>query len=251
MVADFEVKHPSEPMLNVPTVVVATLAVLALVHAVRMFVLSAEADLEFILTFAFIPVRYEASLLLGASLPGGFGADIWTFVTYALIHADLMHLGFNVAWLLPFGSALARRFGTWRFLAFLVVVSAAGALAHLVSHPAQMVPMVGASAAISGCMAAAMRFALQQGGPLGLWRPSDRDAYRVPVASLWATLSNPRYLAFLAVWFGLNALFGMGTVPIAGDGQVVAWQAHIGGFLAGLFLFSLFDPVGSDAHSGR
>jgi membrane associated rhomboid family serine protease len=92
-------------------------------------------------------------------------------------------------------------------------------------------------------MAAAMRFALQQGGPLGLWRPHDRDAYRVPVAPLWVTLRNPRYLIFLAVWFGLNALFGMGTIPIAGDGQVVAWQAHIGGFLAGLILFALFDPV--------
>jgi membrane associated rhomboid family serine protease len=233
-------------MLNVPPVVAVLLAALVLVHAVRMLVLSEAADLEFLFTFAFIPARYD-NLFGALPFPGGRGADVWTFVTYALIHADLMHLGFNIAWLLPFGTALARRFGTWRFLAFSVVVSAAGALAHLVSHAGQMVPMVGASAAISGCMAASMRFALQQGGPLGLWRPSDRDAYRVPVASLWATLTNPRYLAFLAVWFGLNFLFGMGTIPIAGDGQVVAWQAHIGGFLAGLFLFSLFDPVPTEA----
>ena len=38
-------------------------------------------------------------------LPGGFGAQIWTFFTYALLHADLMHLGFNAVWLLAFGSA--------------------------------------------------------------------------------------------------------------------------------------------------
>jgi membrane associated rhomboid family serine protease len=237
-------------MLNVPTVVVATLAALALVHALRIFVLSNEADVEFLFAFAFIPARYEWSVFAGGSFPGGRGAEFWTFVTYALIHADLMHLGFNAAWLLPFGSALARRFGNVRFLVFLAVAAAAGAVAHLISHPGQMVPMVGASAAISGCMAGAMRFALQQGGPLGLWRPSNRDAYRVPAASLMATLRNPRYLIFLAVWFGLNILFGLGSLPIAGDGQDVAWQAHIGGFLAGLFLFSLFDPVGSRADAG-
>ena len=43
---------------------------------------------------------------------------------------------------------------------------------------------------------------------------------------------------------GLNALFGLGAVSIGSQpGQAIAWQAHIGGFLAGLFLFSAFDPV--------
>ena len=55
-------------------------------------------------------------------------------------------------------------------------------------------------------------------------------------------LSDPRVLAFLAVWFGINILFGLGSQSITGDNEVVAWQAHIGGFLAGLLLFSWFDP---------
>ena len=41
----------------------------------------------------------------------------------------------------------------------------------------------------------------------------------------------------------LNALFGLGTLPIAGEGQEIAWQAHIGGFVAGLHLFNAFDPA--------
>jgi membrane associated rhomboid family serine protease len=45
------------------------------------------------------------------------------------------------------------------------------------------------------------------------------------------------------VWFGVNILFGMGTIATPGVEQAVAWQAHIGGFLAGLILFALFDPV--------
>ena len=60
--------------------------------------------------FGFIPKRYD-SALLAAGFPGGEGARVWTFVTYSLLHANLSHIGFNVLWLLPFGSALARRFG--------------------------------------------------------------------------------------------------------------------------------------------
>jgi len=65
----------------------------------------------------------------------------------------------------------------------------------------------------------------------------------VPAAPLKATLRDPRFLIFLGVWIGLNALFGLGTVAMPGAGQEIAWQAHIGGFLAGLLLFNVFDPV--------
>jgi hypothetical protein len=93
-------------------------------------------------------------------------------------------------------------------------------------------------------MAAAMRFVFQAGGPLGAWRVGDRDAYRVPAASLFATFRDSRFLLFLAAWIGLNALFGLGIVSFGGEeGQEIAWQAHIGGFFAGLLLFAAFDPV--------
>jgi membrane associated rhomboid family serine protease len=232
-------------MFNVPPVVVATVAVLVLVHALRMLVLTDAEDVRFLLTFAFIPARYDIDLVNGGSFPGGFGADLWTFFTYAFLHADLLHIGLNLAWLLPFGAALARRFGAWRYVAFMLVVAAAGAFAHLVTHRGAMVPMIGASAAISGAMAAALRFVFQQGAPLGLWR-ADRnaDAYRMPASSLMATLRNPRFLMFLAVWVGLNALFGLGSVSMGQEaGQEIAWQAHLGGFAAGLLLFNVFDPV--------
>ena len=57
-------------------------------------------------------------------------------------------------------------------------------------------------------------------------------------------LRNPRVLIFLALWFGLNLLFGIGGMGLVAEGQSVAWQAHIGGFVAGLLLFSAFDPIG-------
>ena len=65
----------------------------------------------------------------------------------------------------------------------------------------------------------------------------------VPGQPLSRALRNPRVLAFLGVWFGVNIIFGVGSIAIGVDGVSVAWQAHIGGFLAGLLLFSLFDPI--------
>jgi membrane associated rhomboid family serine protease len=56
-------------------------------------------------------------------------------------------------------------------------------------------------------------------------------------------LRNTRVLGFLAIWFGVNIIFGIGSIAIGVDGVSVAWQAHIGGFFAGLLLFALFDPV--------
>jgi membrane associated rhomboid family serine protease len=235
----------SEPIFNVPAVVIATVVVLVGVHLFRMFALSSSQDERFVLTFAFIPARYGTDWAVTGPFPGGFGADLWTFFTYAFLHADLLHIGLNLAWLVPFGTALARRFGAWRYAMFMLVTAAAGAFAHLVSYPGAEVPMIGASAAISGAMAAAMRFVFQKRGPLETWRegPRNGEAYRVPALPLMATFRDPRLLLFLAVWMGLNALFGLGAVSFGEEGQQLAWQAHIGGFLAGLVLFGAFDPV--------
>jgi membrane associated rhomboid family serine protease len=231
-----------ERMLNVPAVVVALLVVLGLIHAFLVLALTPGQVTEFLLLFAFIPARYDPQVPPDVLFPGGLAADIWTFVTYALIHGNLNHLFLNGIWLLAFCSPVARRFGTLRFLAFMAVTAIAGAAAYLATHFGELLPMVGASASISGAMAAAMRFAFQRGGPLGLWRDSD-EAYRVPAASLAASLRDRRVLAFLLVWFGINLLFGILPLGISGTEQAVAWEAHIGGFLAGLFLFAAFDPV--------
>jgi membrane associated rhomboid family serine protease len=140
---------------------------------------------------------------------------------------------------------VARRFGALRFLIFFAVTAAAGALAHLLAYGGQNAPVIGASAAISGTMAGAMRFAFQRGGPLSFLRTGGDADYRVPAAPLSRVLREPAVLVFLVVWFGINLLFGMNSLALGGvgAGEVVAWQAHVGGFLAGLLLFSWFDPA--------
>jgi len=230
------VQQSSEPIFNVPAVVVAMLAVFVIVHVVRVYLLTPVGDYEFVLLFSFIPARYESTLLLDGAFPGGWGAQVWTFVTYSLIHADLTHLGMNSIWFLPFGSAVARRFGAPRFLTFFAATAACGAAMHLATHAGEGVSVIGASAAVSGMMAASMRFAFQPGGPLASWRHNDPRSYQIPAVPLLAALRDPRIIMFLGVWFGLNVLFGLGSLPIVGPGQTVAWEAHIGGFLAGMVL---------------
>jgi membrane associated rhomboid family serine protease len=231
---------PREPILTLPGALTVYVALIAVIHL--RVLLPWELENWTIDVFAFIPKRYD-STLLDINFPGGTGAKVWTFVTYSLLHANLAHIGFNVLWLLPFGSALARRFGALRFYVFMAVTAAAGALAHLLTHEHAIAPMIGASASVSGAMAAAIRFAFVQGSFLSFSRGDADAAAKVPALSLGQAFRNTRVLGFLAVWFGVNIIFGVGSIAIGVDGGSVAWQAHIGGFLAGLMLFSLFDPV--------
>ncbi|HVX98492.1 MAG TPA: rhomboid family intramembrane serine protease [Pseudorhodoplanes sp.] len=230
-----------ERIFNVPGVIVALLFAMVAIHAIREYLLSEQSDIVVLFSFGFVPARYERSLLISGTFPGGIGADFWSFVSYAFLHGDWTHVGVNAAWMLAFGSPLARRFGSARTLGFLAVGAIAGALAHLATHGGEQVPMVGASAAISGAMAGAMRFVFQPGGPLRriAGRPAD---YHAPAISLRAALLDSRILMFLGVWLGVNALFGLGAAPLIGENQSVAWEAHVGGFAAGLLLFGWFDP---------
>jgi membrane associated rhomboid family serine protease len=231
---------PREPILTLPGALTAYVLLIAVIHL--RVLLPPELENWTIDVFGFIPKRYDQTLL-AIDFPGGSGAKVWTFVTYSLLHANLSHIGFNVLWLLPFGSALARRFGAIRFFVFMAVTAMAGALAHLVTHEHAVAPMIGASASVSGTMAAAIRFAFVQGSFLSFSRGDADAAARVPALTLTRAFRDTRVLGFLAVWFGVNIIFGVGSIAIGADGASVAWQAHIGGFLAGLLLFSLFDPV--------
>jgi membrane associated rhomboid family serine protease len=241
------VEKTREPIFNVPAVVLGLVAFLCFVHAMVALVLPVDASEALLEWFAFEPLRYGFAVgPVGPEgpLPGGLPAAIWTFLTYAFLHVNFTHLAFNLIWLVAFGTPVARRFGTWRFLAFFAFTAATGALAHLISHLGEDVPTIGASAAVLGMMAAAMRFVFQPGGPLGFPRLGETETYRVPAKPLAALVRDPRLLLFGLAWFGLNALLGLPLFAMPGmEGASVAWQAHIGGFIGGLLAFAVFDPV--------
>ena len=230
-----------QPIFNLPRVVAGLAGVLVAIHVLRVLLPDAT-DRWVVYAFAFIPLRETASGAIPL-LPGGSGAKVWTFLTYAFLHADWLHLLINGVWLAAFGSVLARRLGALRFLLFSAVGAIAGAAAHVAVHPQSIAPMVGASAAISAHMAGASRFVFAAAGPL--WGTGGVGRHRQPAPPLIEVVRNYRVLVFLGVWFAVNLIFGLGGASTGLASGAVAWDAHIGGFLAGLLLFPLFDPVGS------
>lgn len=233
-----------QPAFNLPMVVSGLAALLIAIHAGRVLLLDDQANLDLILNFAFIPVRETSPDVLAAYSPMP-GAFVWSFVTYAFLHGDWGHVLLNTLWLVAFGSPVGWRFGPARFLAFAAVGAIAGAAFHLIFYSHDVAPVIGASAAISALMAGASRFAFAQGGPM--WALRGTEAYRRPAPPLTTILRDRRVLAFVGIWFGVNIVFGLTSGAGLASGAV-AWDAHIGGFLAGLLLFGWFDPVA--AHRG-
>ena len=180
----------------------------------------------------------EAILTLGALWkPGVFQGLWWTPLTHMFLHASWqqpggwLHIVMNSGALVAIGPAIAQRLGRdWLggllFLAFFVVCGLAGAGAFLLLAPDQL-PAVGASGAIFGLWGAVAR--LSGPGEIKLAPIFSGTVGRQVVS---AVISN-------LVVVGLGAAYGLASgVGIIG----IAWQAHLGGFVAGLLLIQ-FLPV--------
>jgi membrane associated rhomboid family serine protease len=257
---DFARTLPREPIFNIPQVVLVLLAALALVHFGR-GLLPDELDLRLVATYGFVPARFgflidqQAVLNRLTELAGvsedqaDMGAFFLTYasqrglwltpLSYAFLHGDWTHLIFNGVWTAAFGSPVARRFGGLRFLLLGALGAAGGAFFYLAFHLAELAPMIGASAAVSAFMGAASRFVFQPGA-FSLRGGGDKVP---PLASLRDMLSNRQTLAFVGFWFVTNLLIGVGGQGFGFSNAPVAWEAHIGGFLVGLFLAPLFDQM--------
>lgn len=224
-----------EPIFNIPVIITVIIGILVVIHAVRA-ILAPEQDAWILLALSFIPARYTETYI---DLPGGDIAALTSPITYMLLHGDLMHLTVNALWLLVFGSAVATRTGAAKFLTFSILCGLGGIAAHLLFHWGELAPVLGASAAISGQMAGAMRFffGAQQGGNILDIRENPKA---VPRISIIDALKEPKFLLFFAFWIILNIAFGLGA--FADDAtQGIAWEAHIGGFITGLLIFQWFD----------
>ncbi|MEM7289451.1 MAG: rhomboid family intramembrane serine protease, partial [Pseudomonadota bacterium] len=135
--------------------------------------------------------------------------------------------------------------GTVRLIALCALGSIAGAGAHYIFNTGSPVPMVGASAIVSACTGAAIRFAFQPGQQL-------TAGYAFgPLMSLPETFRNQQTFSLIAIWMVLNYISGSSLVDLTGEGHSIAWQAHIGGFVAGIIAFPVFDPYRRDRFDRR
>ena len=266
MNSDFRRHQP--PAFNVPWIILTLVGVMLGIHAIRDFILSDQEDLWLLIHAAFIPARLTyvlhpatmMDMLASGVGVGGDGVDAdmmryflgngswkpWTVLTYAFIHGDWMHVGVNSLWLVAFGSPVARRFGPLRFLIFFCLTAIAGVALHYIVHAYDVAPVIGASASVSGAMGAALRFVFQPALPdyvLPFESSTSSLVHRGKALGLKAVFTDRRTLTFMLLWFGINFIFGIAAAPLGITNASIAWEAHMGGFIAGLTLFSIFDPV--------
>lgn len=224
-----------EPIFNVPTIVVAVIAIFIAVHVVRVLLPTESAE-WFLLAMAFIPARYVG---YAYQLPGGDVTSLTSFVTHMLVHGDATHLLFNCGWFLAFGGAVALRIGAVRTILFAICCGLAGVILFWVFNYGLLAPVIGASGAISGLMGATMRFmfrAIDMGG-LQMLRVAPQN---IPLMSLRTALNDTRIQLMTGIWIAINllAIVGIGELGASGG---IAWEAHVGGYLFGLLTFGWFD----------
>lgn len=174
------------------------------------------------------------SLLFGADFAQGMDYQtLLTLLTALFMHADWPHLLGNLAYLLLFGIAVERALGAWRFVLLYLVC---GALANLIAAwqlgQASLTPVIGASGAVSAVIGAYLtlfpRASMVILLPLGLFIQFVRVSVLVVIGS-WFTLQ------LLYTWIG--PAFGM-----------IAWWAHVAGFLSGLLLVLPAGPGSGERH---
>jgi len=143
----------------------------------------------------------------------------FTYLTYSFLHGDIFHLGGNMLFLWVFGDNVEDAMGHIKYLIFYLLCAIAGALFHGLMAPDSQTPLIGASGAIAGIVA----------------------AYLVlhPRVKIWVLafgripLRIPAYITLL-LWIAFQFL-----MFFAGGDEQVSWSAHVGGIIAGLLLVFL------------
>jgi membrane associated rhomboid family serine protease len=224
-----ELRGANEPFLRLPWPIGVLAGLMIAIEALLKF-LPVQTANAVIMQYGLVPARYSASFLAAHGYDGGSLLDkALPFVTYIFLHGGWAHVIINSVWLLAFGPVVVMRLGVWRFFLFFLICGVAGAALHLVLNWQALDPVIGASAAISGLMAAAFRL-------IGDGRFGRRHAPMLP-------LFSRQILLWSAIWVIINIVAGVTGVGTGPGLQLVAWQAHLGGFFAGLLLAGLFDPI--------
>ena len=185
---------------------------------------------------------FSPASLSGALVPppGYLAVPAWATIFISMfLHGGFLHIAGNMLYLWIFGNNVEDAMGHVRFTAFYFICGAAAALAMAAVDPASHVPMVGASGAISGVLAAYV-----------LLYPRARVTVIVPLGIIFYPfkISAGWVVGF---WFVMQLASALYTT----SGQPgVAWWAHVGGFIVGAALTPLFKsahvPLFGDVHRG-
>jgi len=139
-----------------------------------------------------------------------------TYITYSFLHGNLLHLGSNMIFLWVFGDNVEDAMGHIRFLIFYFLCAAAGAFVHGLLLPDSQGPLIGASGAVAGVIAAYLMLH--------------------PRVRVWVLVLGRIPLplpAFIPLLFWVGFQFVMVITDIGGE---ISWGAHVGGIIAGAVL---------------
>lgn len=216
------------PIFNASPMVGRLVAACIIAYVVT-FLLPTPVAIELYERFAFVSARYTT-------------AGAWQFdpaayvlgpVTHLFLHGGLVHLLLNMAMFLAFGTPIERRLTGATFTLLYAICGLAGACGWLLFHPDAINPLVGASGAISGMVGAVGRLSLSSG-------PRADMPFR----------NRKTALVFVILWLVFNFIFGVVGLAMFGMEGDVAWEAHLGGFVAGFLLIGLFTRLaGADTSS--
>ncbi|PZO86079.1 MAG: rhomboid family intramembrane serine protease [Micavibrio aeruginosavorus] len=191
----------AEPMINMPPVTLTLILVILGIHLGMNYVLPDDIAGWIIMNLGFVPEAFNTTPLNPPVLA--------STITHMFLHGSWMHVVMNIFMLAAFGSGIERWLGSRRLLILFFVSGLFGAAAHYILNTHSLFPMIGASGGLSGLFAAAIvmlnRGQREMGGRIGI-------------------------LPFALLWIGLSIAFGMLGGP---DGSMIAWAAHVGGFLGG------------------
>ncbi len=213
--------HDDNPLRGI-TFQYVTLTLVAMnlaMFAWQMFGLPPEAAVE----FGVVPARLLAGTLTAGTVTLPFdqvGTPPWiTLLSYMFLHGDIWHVGTNMLFLWVFGDNVEDAMGHTRYLVFYLACGIFAGLAHAALQPASPVPLIGASGAVAGVIAAYVLL--------------------YPRVMLWVLafrIIPLRISAGFAIGIWILTQFAMVILPQSGSPAPVAWWAHIGGLVAGAAL---------------
>lgn len=169
---------------------------------------------RFIQTYALIPFNISN------------GQGYLGFITSMFVHAGFVHIFGNMLYLWIFGNNIEDTLGHFKFFLFYILAGLGGSLAQIIVSPNSQIPIIGASGAIAGVLAAYL-----------IMFPTARVATLVPIFLFLQIIKLPAILV-IGFWIVVQFLNGVALVngQTTGVSEGVAWFAHIGGFLTGAVL---------------
>jgi len=175
---------------------------------------------EFVHVYGVVPIKFFSSTYIHHV---GFLGLITPLFTSMFIHGDILHIVGNLWFLWIFGDNVEDKMGHFKYLFFYITSGLVAMVFHILTNPMSPMPTVGASGAIAGVMGAYM-----------IMFPMSRILTLVPIFLFFSFVELPAYF-FLGLWFIYQFLLGTLTIGMPGIGGIAFW-AHIGGFLWGIFI---------------